>query len=378
MKNTLLPMLLAATLFAACQPERPSAEAVWSAALEQIEKSQNVQYRYYSEWDTRINGSIFRDSAEITYVKLTGSTTGFGFYANTFRAELLFDGTSYREIRHDDPSMIVLHDPQDIEADPAYFDNLRIFSATPFELEPSATFDRAVDTLIAGQAFYVYSLITENPSFSDSTQIVRHERQYYLDQHSHSVQRICRIAIRAGDTLQVINTHFRTVQFDGLPQDFSFSKFTIPEHYRTITQGDLEEERHQRQISVGAQVADNTYRSLDGKERKLYGDQGRKSLIMFSFIGCGGCEYALREMQRKHYRLRPGLNFYYSSPVDTPDALKAYLEKKAFPFPAFSLESNMNEDFSVYFFPTFVLLNATGRVEQVFGGYDEAVAALLF
>ncbi len=103
-----------------------------------------------------------------------------------------------------------------------------------------------------------------------------------------------------------------------------------------------------------------------------------ETVVMFSFIGCGGCEYAMREMKAEKFQFRTGLRFCYSSPTDSGTALKNYLHKKAFPFPAFSKESGMNEDFSAYFFPTFVLIGEDGVVKKVLMGYDAEVAALLF
>ncbi len=58
-----------------------------------------------------------------------------------------------------------------------------------------------------------------------------------------------------------------------------------------------------------------------------------------------------------------------SSPVDKKTALRPYLDKKGFPFTAFSKESGMNEDFSVYAFPTFVLIGADGVVRKVVSGF---------
>lgn len=110
----------------------------------------------------------------------------------------------------------------------------------------------------------------------------------------------------------------------------------------------------------------------------LYGDPGRETVAMFSFIGCGGCEYAMREMKKEQFKARDGMSLYYSSPVNPNTAVKAYLGKKGFPFTAFSKESNMNEDFGVDFFPTFVRIDADGRVAEVVSGYDDNVRALLF
>ena len=83
-------------------------------------------------------------------------------------------------------------------------------------------------------------------------------------------------------------------------------------------------------------------------------------------------------MKKEGYKIKEGLNFYYSSPLDKSSTLQSYLQKKEFPFGAFSEESQMNEDFSVYSFPTFVLIDSEGVVSKVVSGYGEEVAEIVF
>lgn len=132
------------------------------------------------------------------------------------------------------------------------------------------------------------------------------------------------------------------------------------------------------QVAPGDRLLTPHYVDVNDERVALYGKPGRETLIMFSFIGCGGCEYAMREMSKNGYRIRKGLDFYYSSPLDKRTTLQTYLEKKGFPLGAFSKESQMNEDFPVYAFPTFVLLDSDGVVKQVASGYDEEVAEMIF
>lgn len=85
----------------------------------------------------------------------------------------------------------------------------------------------------------------------------------------------------------------------------------------------------------------------------------------------------MRELKNNKYNIKDGLDFYYSSPVDNQSTLAAYLRKKEFPFPAFSRESGMNQEFSIFAYPTFVLIDSEGMVTQVLAGFDEAVKEVL-
>lgn len=376
--GVLFLMLLMISGFTSCDSNRvPTLEDVWSAAVQEVENGQCIHYRYHSVWDTRINNSVYRDSADIIYTKIPDSFHGFGFYADNYRSEYIFDGINYREIRHPD-QLIVRHDPENIRADSAYFEDQLIFNSTPFELTASLPVDHSADTLLNGKSYYVYSRFSEQTSVADSTKLIRYEKRYYLNPETKSVDRIQKITVSEQDTLQIIDHYFEQLEWSDRPCDVGTRTSAETANYREISDRALEEEQHLQQIAEGGQVSPGTYPSLDGKDLKLYGTPGTKTLIMFSFIGCGGCERAMQDMKERGYRLKPGTNFYYSSPVDPAGTLEPYLAEKGFPFPAFAKESQMNEDFSIYLFPTFVLINSDGVVERLIGGYDETVDELLF
>jgi thioredoxin-related protein len=101
-------------------------------------------------------------------------------------------------------------------------------------------------------------------------------------------------------------------------------------------------------------------------------------MVMFGFIGCGNCEYAFREMKKKKFAVRSDVDLVYSSPVDESSKLKRYLKKKGFPFTRFDKSSRMNDNFKVAGFPTFVVIDEQGGVEDVIGGYDGKVGVILF
>jgi hypothetical protein len=96
-------------LLLACQKETPpSPEAVLSAAIEKIQSHPAIQYQYRSHWDNRFNESTFADSAQVIYSKLDSSQHGFGFSANTYnyKSAHLYDGFTYKEIRHPDKLIV--------------------------------------------------------------------------------------------------------------------------------------------------------------------------------------------------------------------------------------------------------------------------------
>ena len=131
-------------------------------------------------------------------------------------------------------------------------------------------------------------------------------------------------------------------------------------------------------IQGGQKIPTQTYTDIAGKAIPLYGTPNQQTLIMFSFIGCAGCEVAMRKMKQKNYALKENIQLYYSSPQDSTAALLAYLQKKEFPFTGFAEESLMQEDFEVIMFPTFALIDSEGIVQKVAMGYNEEIESLLF
>lgn len=367
---------LLATVFLSCA-KKPSSDEVLSAAIHKINEHQAFRYKYISHWDTRANESTFADSAQIIYSKLDSSYHGFGFYVNNYKWELLFDGINYYEIRHPD-EMIVRHDTSEIKTDSSYFAHSMFFFASPFELKSVPLFNYVRDTVINNQHYYIYINITEQSSVEDTTQTVRIERHYYIDSDAALTRRIQNITLIDQDTAQIIEYRFDNIHFDELAYNFANIEYGAALQYREIGIHELDNEQYLQQITKGDRLNKRSYKDFNGQNIPLYGDANTQTLIMFSFIGCGGCEYAMREMKKKNYNIRPGLKLYYSSPYDKAATLLSYLKRKEFPFTAFAKESQMNEDFSVVAFPTFVLIDTEGVVTKVLSGYNEELQQIIF
>ena len=215
------------------------------------------------------------------------------------------------------------------------------------------------------------------PSVSDTSKTITRDRYFYVDADRRLPERVLTCSTLDGDTLQVLDYRFTAFGFDKEPFDLRRVDTTSWSAFTEMSIHDLEDDRRQSQIAKGDRLEQSVHNDLNGNPIRLFGRQDRQTLIMFSFIGCGGCEYVVRELKNANYKIREGLDFYYSSPVDSRGALKSYLEKKAFPFIAFSAESGMNEAFSIYAYPTFVLLEPDGKVAGIWTGFEDAVKEIL-
>jgi thiol-disulfide isomerase/thioredoxin len=251
------------------------------------------------------------------------------------------------------------------------------FHGDPKKLPMLADVDYISDTIIAGKSLYAYATTAGKPSDQSGKSTVT-TKVYYLDPEQQLVDRISYISHVGRDTSQIIDYFFSDYAFSDQPFVFEAVDRGKSQAYREISTTDEEQESRSGLIHPGAQLHRADYPDLDGKEQLIYGKAGKKTVVMFGFIGCGNCEYAFREMKKKEFTVRKGVDLLYSSPVDASAAVKGYLKKKEFPFTAFSKNSRMNDNFKVAGFPTFVVIDEKGGVEQVLGTYDEKVDRILF
>lgn len=333
------------------------------------------KYHFKSFWDNRFASSTYADSMDIVYSYLPDSELGFGFHAEGTESAILYDGKDKLEINHI-KRLVVRTTAIEIGKDSTYFAHLMCFHGDPKTLPKLADFDRITDTVIAGKSLYAYST-TGRPSDKPGTSTVT-TRVYYLDPDQKLVDRSSLISHIGRDTSQIIDYFFSDYAFSDRPYAFGAEDRGKSLAYREISDAAEEQESRSGLIRPGAQLHRADYIGIDGKEQLIYGKAGKKTVVMFGFIGCGNCEQAFREMKKKKFAVRSDVDLVYSSPIDAGDKIQPYLGKKEFPFIGFGKESRMNDNFKAAEFPTFVLINEQGGVEKVLGGYDREVDNMLF
>jgi thioredoxin-related protein len=252
------------------------------------------------------------------------------------------------------------------------------FHGDPKALPEPALIDHITDTIIGGKKLYAYSITTYTPSAENPDKGLVSTRVYYLDPERQVVDRIRNISHAGQDTSQVIDYFFSDYSFADDYHAFGASDRTKSLAYREISKADDKKERQSGLIRPGAQLHRADYTDINDKEQLIYDKVGKKTVVMFGFIGCGACAHALGEMKKKKFAVKGGIDLVYSSPIDESSTLQNYLKKKYFPFISFGKDSRMNDNFKVAGFPTFVLIDEQGGVERVIGGYDDVVAGILF
>lgn len=377
-------LLLTITVLLLIRCEAPSADGTPTDAVSVLEGTRSKMltitthhYRFTSFWDNRFAASTYADTMDITYSYLPDSDLGFGFLAVGTDSGVLYDGKDELKIDHN-KRKVVRVTAAEIAKKPAYFANKMCFHGDPKSLPEAAGIDHVTDTIIGGTRLYAYSTTANTPSAGAPDKAVVSTRIYYLNPELKVVVRIRNVSHVGRDTSQVIDYYFSDYAFDDDHYKFGDSDRTRSLAYREINKAGDKKERLSGIIRPGAQLHRADYTDINNEGQLIYSKAGKKTVVMFGFIGCGNCEYAFKEMKKKKFAVRSDIDLVYSSPVDAASKLQTYLKKKEFPFTGFGEGSRMNDNFKVAGFPTFVLIDEQGGVERVIGGYDKEVEGILF
>lgn len=370
-----LLLLFNLMILVGCQNSESNNATALNEAKNKLRQASTIHYDYQSKWDTRLNETTFDSPPiQITYSKVDSSLLGYGFYAKGGEVELVFDGLNYFEIDHNEKT-ILFNDSERIKGDARYFESSMLFGVNPLNLLKVDSIESSSKSMINNQKFEIFQTrkIVEKEDRKIQT-----DNYYFIESETHLLQQIQDVIIINGDTGQIIDHYFTNYVIENSLFDFTKLDHSKTTTYQALWENDREAAGLVKQIKVGTQLETQTYQDIENHAISIFGNSKKQSLIMFSFIGCGGCEIAMRDFKKKDYQVNQNIDLLYSSPSDKQAVLKRYLNKKGFPFKGFSKESNMNEDFSAFSFPTFVLVDSKGEVQEVIQGYEDKVKEILF
>lgn len=366
-----LPLLsLLAFFIVGCAKEADNYKSLTdSRAL--LHKAQSLSYNYSSEWDNRFNKTIFRDSAQMIISRLENELMMYGVHAMSRGDEYIFKGDTYLEILHSEKK-ILNHDLWAINQPPKDVMNGTFLMHIPLDILDVDSLRYVRDTILDNIKLAQYRHTTSRPSVSDSAVLMTYHTDHFIDIDSIQCNRVVATSIKAIDTLQVITTKFEDLILSDAIYSFDMLDRIKNLEYKITTQREIDAARTFQRINVGDQIAHQSFLNVNGLDAAIT-KSNKTSIVMFSFIGCGGCEVALKKMERKGLDFRQNINFYYSNPVDKSEVLKEHLNNKNYYFPAFGKESKMNDQFSISSYPTFVVLDDQGVVKRIERDYDEII-----
>lgn len=352
-------------LFCGCTKKETSIN-ILHKTKEKIKNHTLMTYNYESFWDNRFNDSEFRDTSYLELERSDKNLHGLLFYFSDTTHIDYFDGEVHKSIDHKE-SRIINDDREEFSIDSTYFLNMMFLMAQPTHfLDIDSTYEKR-NSKIRDRNALVYSTSKESESDSDKLNFVT---EYGIDKQSNKPWFIKTISIKNKDTTQVITHYFQDIKFSNKSIDFeNIRDYALEFGYIEMTSQQFMANTEEDQVQTGTKLMKSKYENIFEEETSIFGRNGKRTVLMFSFIGCGGCEYAMKEMKKKKFDFKEDVDFYYSSPLDKSTVLRTYLSNKGFDGIGFGEESKMNENFKAFRYPTFFILDSIGTVTDIYHGY---------
>lgn len=347
----------------ACQPETP--EALLARARTDIEFARSFRYTLHEEWDNRFIGTVDTSSSREAFYR-----TDNPYFSHDFLGE----ATDYTSFLIGERSGLIIHEKRQ--------SILRTAEETAAEFKVKERSGGTVgnsplyqlrlpdwaytgDTTFTGTPARRYEYISYD-EVNDSTHYRTIEQLYLADEAARPLGRRM-INTADGRINQVISYTYRNYAIDANGP----LTYTPPAGYAEMTQTAFDKSQEAQNIAVGEPAPDFTAATIDGDTFRLSDYRGKKVLLDFSFIGCGGCELAMKVFNRPGFKLKEGMTGVYLSPMNDSGEIDKYYKDKGMPFLALPEAREAVRLYGVFSYPTFVIIDEQGVVEWVTSGFSE-------
>ncbi len=338
----------------------PNPEGLFLAAKEKMDNAAQVQFRQEMVWenpglgefDTIVYSLDFRKNPEAIY--------GYDFFGKRNEtASGYVQGIAYR-FNHRDSTV---HTADVVDPTMIQHSMLRTFN--PIVLFQNDPWKFVGDTSIQGHQLLQFLWVEMDTVIMDKK--VYLENHLWINPANSLPEFYSRRLYHDGQRNQLIESTFSDWQLQEKAEPLVVD---FPEGYLTKVEGSGESPL----LKVGATAPDFELADADGNLVRLSDLRGKKVLLDFSIINCGWCKIALEQFAKEDYRFAENIVPLYINPTDSREKMEKYQSRVRIPFPVLLDAKEVGKSYGVNGFPTFYLLDETGRIEEVAQGYsDEAV-----
>jgi peroxiredoxin len=373
MHRIIIP-LLAALFLSSCQKNAETKEpsVLLQEAQMTIDEVQSISYSMHLIFDNAFIGSAdTMQSSEIFYRNET-SPIGYDFFATDEDEEQTFYliGELSKAVNHKD-RLITSYTEEETRKDYEDLRSSTIVSNAPFYLLDMEEWVYTNDTVFQGQTARMYAYY-DYENREDSVHYLRQAR-LFLDPTTGQTLGHQTYLTANGKPYQVITCwyeDYRTNREEPLT-------FMLPEGYTKMSNEEYEAGREAGVLTVGELAPDFSATTVSGEEFTLSDYRGKKVLLDFSFVGCGGCEMAMKEFNHPDFKLPNDMVGVYLSYLNSTAEIEKHFANKGMPFLAIPNAEGPNEEYGVYVYPTFFVIDEQGVIERVELGYDEGFGTTL-
>ncbi|GLR19656.1 TlpA family protein disulfide reductase [Portibacter lacus] len=202
------------------------------------------------------------------------------------------------------------------------------------------------DTIVNGNKIYTELHIFINIS---SKQLLRFERRNYFNDNP----------------AQIVSYEYTAYDYDKTESKLAY---TDPLDFSSVAYG---QSNSKVSLSVGQKAPEFLAGDLNGNIIDLKKNLGKKVLLNFSIINCGYCKTALNHFNQENFILSNNITAVYINPIDEIKKVKDYATKFNVPFPVIANANEIGVKYGINAYPTFVLINEEGFIEDIIIGYEE-------
>lgn len=344
-------------LLSCAKPQSP--EEIFAEAKKKMKEAERVQLRMDMVWENPEMGEFDTIGYSADFRKNPEAFFGYDFHGKRVGAgseSAYVQGVEY-EINHRD-STVRTEDV--LDSSMVQHSMLRTFN--PLVLLEKEPWSYLGDTSIQEKQLLEYSWV-EMDTVIDGREVYL-ENHLWINPANLLPEFYSRRLFHDGKRNQFIEC-----SYDGWKLEDSAEPFVVdfPKGYLTKVAGTTESPL----LKVGIQAPDFELEDGDGNPVRLSDYRGKKVLLDFSIINCGWCKIALEQFAKPDYEFADDIVPLYINPSDSKERMEKYQLKIKIPFPVLADAEQVGKDYGVNGFPTFYLIDETGKIEEVTQGYSD-------
>ncbi|WP_020569673.1 peroxiredoxin family protein [Neolewinella persica] len=364
--------LLAVFFLTSCQqsPEPKAPSELLQEAQRTIDEAQSISFTKHLVYDNAFIGSADTMQTNEIFYRNEASPIGYDFLAEDEAYTFYLIGELSNAINHEE-RRITSYTAEETKSDYEDPRGSMIVSNAPFYLLSKEEWVYDSDTIFQGQPARMYAYI-DYENREDSVHYLRQARLFLDPETGQPLGHQTYLAAN-GAPHQIITCWYEDYRTD---QEEPLT-FVLPEGYTKMSNEEYEAGRQAGVLTVGELAPDFSATTITGEEFTLSDYRGKKVLLDFSFVGCGGCEMAMKEFNHPDFKLPDDMVGVYLSHLNTTAEIKKHFAEKGMPFLAIPRAERPNKDYGVYLYPTFFVIDKQGVIERVELGYDQGFGATL-
>ncbi|MCL6257918.1 peroxiredoxin family protein [Aquiflexum sp. TKW24L] len=367
MKNYLI-LFLALAIFGCAKEKTP--EEVFQAAKEKFYAAEQVSFKQVMLWENPSLGEVDTFFYQLRLQKHPNKYFEYNYIGTNKDSELSYLNDVLSSINHKDSTVTVQSEENkmvfiNLASENMYLD----FSAV--NLFKKSLWIYKQDTAINGKNHLNFYWVQMDTVIS--------EKKIYLENHMFinpanlTVNLVSRRLYHDGKRSQLIENVFEEYEFSEIKDSLSIHP---PKGYLSKIDGQTDKESP-KILAKGEIAPDFELKDLEGNTVKLSDFRGKKVLLDFSMINCGWCKIALEEFSKPDFEFATDMVPLYVNPVDPKEKMEKYVSRVTVPFPVLIDAKSVGEAYGVSGYPTFFLIDESGKIEEVEVGYsDELIMKL--